>query len=124
MRSNQPGIAFAVLLAPWAVVPVTFLYFLATVPSDAGLGLIVGLVGVSFAYIGTIAVGVPAYFFLRRLGVLRGWLLLLVGTVAGVLGAAFVDFHQMGLLWALCGGAVGLLGWWVLQWKNGVAPTQ
>ena len=121
--SKSKRVLMAILIAPWAVVPVAFLYFLAVAPSDAILGLIFGLAGVSFAYFGTITVGVPANFLLMKFGALRGWLLALVGVAAGVVAAVSTDSHQLGLLWALCGGTVGLVAWGILQWEKEATAT-
>jgi hypothetical protein len=107
-------IVVAALVAPWSVVPLTAIYILANSTWDVSnlvLGLLIGLGGLSFAYLGTVAIGVPAYLLLSKFGYVRAWLLVVVGGLAGHVAALMFDTYQLALLWTLAGASTALIGW-------------
>lgn len=81
------------MLAPLASVPASTIAGLGS--SDAGVasdfvwGLFFGaILGVPVSYLGMLVVGVPAYLVLRRLGLVRLWILSAIGGLMPLL--AFV----------------------------------
>ena len=106
----------AILIAPWAVVPVIVIGGLGS--SDAGIasdifwGLFFGVVaGVPAAYFGVLLIGVPGYILLRRFGIERGWSLCLVGFVFPLALSWSSVPTPMSLMLGVCGAAVALTGW-------------
>jgi len=72
-----------------------------------------------------LTVGGPALFVARRLGIVTWWLAILVGALAGALGAALLFSRPEEVqLFALFGSVAGLVFW--LVWRklaDGVHPN-
>jgi len=101
----------SVLLAPFATVPAVALSCLGT--SDAGMasdlqwGLVYGLyIGVPFAFVALVMIGLPSYYLLRRFNALRLWSVCAIGFVVPF-SLFFTNLTSATTLGAsLCGVAV------------------
>jgi hypothetical protein len=110
----------AILIAPWAVVPIVALA-LKGGPHLSRLEMIVSgifmgtLFGVPLAYLAVLVVGYPAYKFLKAKGILNAWSLSAVGVVAGGLcGLAVVGPEALSLC-ATSGFAVAITAWLIIR---------
>ncbi len=124
----MPAPAFpwrAVLLAPLASVPVVVLAGLgssdAGLASDLGWGLFFGLVvGLPGAYVGMLLLGIPAYFALTRLGLVRLWTFSGAGAMAALLLGGQTS-ARLTLMLMLAGALVGAVAYWLLP-DDGPVP--
>jgi hypothetical protein len=110
----------AILIAPWAVVPIVALA-LKGGPHLGRLelfvsGIFVGIVfGVPLAYLAVLVVGYPSYKFLKAKGILNVWSLSTVGVVSGGLGGLAVVGPEALILCATSGLAVAATAWVILR---------
>lgn len=110
----------AVLIAPWAVVPIVALA-LKGGPHLGRLelfvsGLFLGtLVGVPLAYLAVVVVGYPTYKLLRKAGCLHWWSLCAAGIVIGGLGGLVIVGSEGIASCATSGLAVALTAWLIVK---------
>ena len=125
--------AFAFFIAPLAV-PLLMLPWLSSGPLAAGWILTAVLITALLTYAGTLALGMPAYFFLKARGLTALWIAGVVGFVIGAwmwlvfsvllplsldqglagVRLALTDLHSLrGVLWpgGVLGAIVGTLFW-------------
>jgi len=117
----------ALLVSPWAAVPVVVVSGLGS--SDSGLasdfasGLFFAiLLALPAAYLGVACVGLPVYLLLRRLNCASPLLLCVIGAAAPF--AVFFDPHRLreGLVAGACGIAVAAVTTMLLPKESHNAP--
>lgn len=117
--SSNAGLR-AILIAPWAVVPIIALA-LKGGPHLSRLelfvsGLFVGtLFAVPLAYLAVLLVGYPAYRLLKSTGSLNGWTLCAVGMTLGVVGGFVFAGTEAIALCGISGLAVAFTAWRLLS---------
>jgi hypothetical protein len=110
----------AILIAPWAVVPIVALAAKGG-PHLGRLELIISgifvgtLFAVPLAYLAVLVVGYPAYKFLKCKGILNAWSLSAVGVVAGGLGGLAIAGPEALILCATSGFAVAITAWLIIR---------
>ena len=110
----------AILIAPWAVVPIIALA-LKGGPHLSRLdlfvsGIFVGtLFGVPLAYLAVLVIGYPAYRVLKAKNALNVWSTSAVGVVAGGLGGLVVVGSEAVILCATSGFAVAITAWLIIR---------
>lgn len=122
MSANDPKVSAgnAILISPWAVVPVVALALKGGPHLDRlelfASGICVGvLFGVPLAYVAVLIVGYPAYRLLKAAGILNGWNLCGVGGIVAGLGGLAVVGPEAVVLCAVSGLAVALAAWVLIR---------
>jgi len=101
----------ALLVSPWAVVPVVVVSGLGTsdagISSDFGWGLFFSIIfAVPAAYLGIFLFGLPIYLFLRKLNVASPLLLCIVGGATPLLALLDAGRSREVIVASICGLAV------------------
>lgn len=110
----------AILIAPWAVVPIVALALkggphLSRVELFVS-GIFVGMLfGVPLAYLAVLVVGYPTYKLLKANDILNLWTLSVVGVVVGGLGGLAVVGPEALVLCATSGLAVAITAWLIIR---------
>jgi len=81
-------------------------------------GLVFGTGSGLFGYVGMLVVGLPALLLVRHLRVGRSLVLCALGLFAGLISAIALGFEKLLVPFGLCGGAIGLAGWFVAYWNS------